>query len=561
MTNTNLLSVRVARDLFRSLNPLRLSGVPMPVRWVAVANLLALAVLGLLIVSDFRGTAKQVLAGGPSYFPAVIIVTLVAAGIAMTALGVAASRVSSWHRAALSIGVVAAALLALTRLLPEVPGRGAWVAAGLFSVAVGLFEMRRWESRRLPVQILALFIPYLITVIGVVLRGSMDPVFIDMARAMTPLAAVAAGVLVIASVAEALQSRHPGVSHWMDRPLPHRLVVGALLLKFVVIAAFYVGAGGDFLGGEKLWNPRTGAPLSWLHALLVATAIYAIVVASEHRPLADSGREPATAAILVSSSIGSIAALMIPGAGHWVVDHQTTLQLVAIVALAIAASVEMQRRRRLTAGTALLLLAGLWLTPALAGILADEVGADVPTFWATPIQVDVALTGLVTIAMFTTGRWRISTRVQLRMLLLPALLIYSGVLLPDSWDIVMGRALLILAVVWLLAARAPRVAADPRQQTRVLCTLLGAQLATLVVYYLALGDTEFERRYMSTSALYGWLWFAVPLSGILTARMSAHATHTPSGGATDPKVSSESAGRDGGGTDTGLKGATLEPPQ
>jgi hypothetical protein len=70
------------------LNPLRLSGVPKPVRWLAVANLLALGVLGLLIVFDFRGTAKQVLADGPSYFPAMMIVTLVASGIAMTALGV-----------------------------------------------------------------------------------------------------------------------------------------------------------------------------------------------------------------------------------------------------------------------------------------------------------------------------------------------------------------------------------------------------------------------------------------------------------------------------------------
>jgi hypothetical protein len=380
----------------------------------------------------------------------------------------------------------------------------------------------------LPVQILALFMPYLITVIGVALRGSMK------ASVMIPLAAIAAGVLVIASVVEDLHSRQRGVSHWIDRPQSQLLVILTVLLKFAVIAVFYGGGGGDFLGGEKLWNPRAAAPLSWLHALLVATAIYAVVVASESRPLADSGRGPATAAILVSSSIDRIiAALMIPfglpEVALWVVDHKTTLQLVAVVALAIAASVEMQRRRLLTAGTALLLLAGLWLAPPLAGFLADEVGADVPTFWSTPIQVDVALTGLITIAMFATGSWRISTRIQLRMLLLPALLIYSGVLLPESWDGVMARAFLILAVVWLLAAQAPRVAADPRRQTRVLCTLLGTQLATLIVYYLALSNPEFGAGIMSRSAFYGWLWFAIPLSGILTARMMVtHATDPPS---------------------------------
>jgi hypothetical protein len=213
------------------------------------------------------------------------------------------------------------------------------------------------------------------------------------------------------------------------------------------------------------------------------------------------------------------------------VDHDTGLQFAAIVVIAIAATLEVVRRRHLTAGTALLLLFVLWALPSTVGRLAIEARTDVPTFWATPVQVDVALTALGVLVLLSPLGRRVSTRAQLRVLLIPALLIYSAVFLSEEWESWLAKPLLLAAIVWVLVARAPDVVADPRRQTWMLCTFLGAQLATLVVYYLAFMYPGFDE-YTSSSALYSWLWFAVPLSAILTARMTAYAPDPALGAAT-----------------------------
>jgi len=212
----------------------------------------------------------------------------------------------------------------------------------------------------------------------------------------------------------------------------------------------------------------------------------------------------------------------------WVADHVTLLQIIAIAAIAVAACLQILRQRRLTAGTALLLLAALWLQPPLAGILVARPDNHIPTFWATPIQVDVVLTSIIALRLLMPRRWRTSTRVQLRVILIPAVLIYSEIFFPEAWDHQLAKCFLVVAVVWLLTARAPLVSADPRRQTRVLCMLLGTQLAILVVYYLAFTSPNFQR-YMSASVFVGWLWFAVPFAGNLTARITGSETHSYSG--------------------------------
>jgi hypothetical protein len=525
-----------AHDLFGTLHPLRLSGTFSPVRWVAVANLVGLVIVAALLLFDLQGPAQPVLVlnGTARFFPLVIFVVVVAGGIAMTALGVAVSRASFLERMVLSVAVVAVALVTLTQLLPEVSNRGFWVTAGLASVVVGLLEMQRWQRRWLPVQILALFAPYVITLIGIGLRGSTDPIFPVRAIALTPLAAIGAGVLAIASVAEDLESRHAVASRWTGRPRSQLVVTVVLLLKLALIAVLYAKVGRDFLGGLKVWSLRNDAPLSWAHALLVAVAIYALATVTEKRPLYDTGRRSSTAAILVTSTINSAGApfvMAFPSLAlpvMWVADHVTLLQIIAIAAIAVAACLQILRQRRLTAGTALLLLAALWLLPPLAGILVARPDNHIPTFWATPIQVDVVLTSIIALRLLMPRRWRTSTRVQLRVILIPAVLIYSEIFFPEAWDHQLAKCFLVVAVVWLLTARAPLVSADPRRQTRVLCMLLGTQLAILVVYYLAFTSPNFQR-YMSASVFVGWLWFAVPFAGNLTARITGSETHSYSG--------------------------------
>jgi len=493
-------------------------------RWVAIANLGALALLSILFIRDEHGVPREVIPGGPPAYPDAIVLVVVCAGIAMTALGIAATRASSWMRLVLSTGVFLTSYAALWRLLPAIPARDAWVIAGLLATTLGLIEIRKTGRLWLPLQIAALSTPYVIVVTGIFLYAAADVVFLSKLLSIAPLAGIAAGVLAFASVAEVLQNPHPRMSRWMGRPQRKLFIFLVLLLKLSVLLALYKGIGSTFVGGAELWNSRLDRPMTWVHALVVAATTLAIVAASERSPLSLQGRETAIAWILAASILPMTAPLVVGitgsfNAGNWVTDNSGLLQLIVVLAFTTLAVAMTFRQRSLTAGNALFLLAGLWLIPPLIGILAYERGTRLAAFWATPIQVDVALTCLVGIAMFALRQRYIAPRTQLRLLLLPALLIYAGVFLQGVNDR-LERYLLVLAILWLLVAHAPRVAADPRRQTRVLGILLGVQVCTLIVFYLAFLFPHLA----SKSTRIGWLWLAVPLSAILTARTSAFTT-------------------------------------
>jgi hypothetical protein len=358
--------------------------------------------------------------------------------------------------------------------------------------------------------------------VGVLTAIEVPQLFLARTLALFPIAAVAAGALAIVSIAAALQTPYPRLRTWIGKPRSRLFIGGVVVVKLALIVALYSGAGGDFVGGaDFLWKPRTGAPLSWAHATLVAVVILAVVGASERHDLPEMGRGAAIGSIVIASILDEIAFALrgvpserVQAAAKWIFDYSVQLQLV-VLSLFAAVACFAWRRHGLTAGAALLLLAFLWLIPPLTGFLLQAAGREVPTFWATPMQVDTVLTCLVLpLAMWTT---MFSGRIALRLLLLPALLIYSGILLPQDWEKA-GKYVLVLAVLWLLAARLPPVAADPQRQTRVMSVLLGAQLATLAVYYLSFMALGLEQL-SATSSLYGWLWLAVPLAAIFTARV------------------------------------------
>ncbi len=537
---------RAAKWIHGFLGPvsrLRLYAVPTPARWVMRASLVALAVMALLFPFEIYGPRVEILRSGTSFFlveiqetrvemlrgrntapPLALAFVLIAWGLAFTLMGLAASRASSWSRIAWSAGVLTAAFLALAQLLSITPYRGAWIATGVTATSLGLLRLKQLKYIGLPLQILALMLPYLLIVVSGFPGGQVDLLFLASTLVLLPLAACAAGILAVGSIAESLQSPFPRVRRWIGKPRSRLFVAGILVLKLVVVVTFYCGGSGEFIGAGTLWNPRLDAPLSWLHAIAVGVAIFSVVAVSEKRTLLVTGRTPAIAMILVASALLPIAGAISAfggrwfGAAEWIVDNAVELQLVAILLFAAVASVDVFRRRQLTAGSAVLLIACLWLLPAITGMLAVSAHSDVPTFWAAPAQVDTALTCVVAALLYARGEWALPTRVHLRMLLLPPILVYAVVLLPGKW-IAVERLVLVLALLWMLAARAPHVAAEPERQIHVLGSLLGVPLATLTVYYLA---SMSEVSALTSGAAYlGWLWLAVPVAAIFTARVRA----------------------------------------
>ena len=465
------------------------------------------------------------------YYPLVVALVVLGAGVGAAAIGVGAHQ-GGWLRRVLRfVGLVVLTVVVVGQLPEDWPYRTALLTFGVGATAVGLLLPARLVLARL----VLLLAPYVLTLAGVLAQWS-RPGFFSMGRAqnLSLVAAAVAGVVLIATFAQSLEERREAATPVLDRPRPLLLTLGVLVVKAGLVAIVLLGVFGELLGPRDIWTLHPEAPLSWLHAAVLGSLTIVLAVRAQSRPVAASGLGASTGvAIGVSAMLSlSLAALMVvmmvqsglDPAGpvstwdaevEWYGAHAQELQLAVTLVLGLAAGVLAIVRRRLTTGSLLMMLVVAWLVPGSVGLILRGHGTDMPRFWATPLQVEIAITAAVAVGLVALRR--VPQQVWLRLLIIPAVVIYAGILLPDSSDDTMWRVLMLAGVVWLLAVRSPEAPEDPHRRTVAVLGLVGGQLLIVALYVLGLSWANF-RGEIELSAELAFYLLAVPVAMVLAVR-------------------------------------------
>jgi hypothetical protein len=521
---------RLFPDGIRPLRTARLAPVP---RATAIAGLVAIAGLAVLVLTGWRGPEATTPVLGNSYWPLILPVTIVSAGLVVALLAMAAATSSTPRR--LALGAVCS-LLALWSLdsLPQWPFRLALVLLGVGMVMIAFIPSRRLTYL---VRLLLAALPFAAAAAASVSKGGIQA---DIAalRAMqlgtvTALVIAAIGAFGLVS---ALQARHERTAHLIEGRASIVVLVLVLTAKLALLASLYSRVTGDWLGGEPYWRPRLNQPLSWLHACVVAALILWVVTRSWRRPLVARGFRTGAAVVAAGSSLGYLLGAVVGvlasattalnpaadtsglfAAASTMVDALGNLQLVLALGVLVSAAVWTVRRRPWSTGWYVWLLAGVWLVPPLVGIALPEQPI---TFWATPGQVDTAITlGTTGYAILAAARGELRGRATLmvRLLVIPFLVINGAQLFPASWTEGLVALGVVASAVVSLGLDAPRVSADPRTHQRASMALVATQLALITtVVYLA-PDAALSGQ-LDTAAASAWLWLALPVAGVLAAR-------------------------------------------
>jgi hypothetical protein len=300
-------------------------------------------------------------------------------------------------------------------------------------------------------------------------------------------------VAVTVSLMGSLESRHRRARRFLTWTPSTWLVVALALAKVVLLALLYLGVFGDALGGSDLWHPRLGVPLTWVHAALVASLALWLAMRCVRRPLADRDLGGRTLVLALAPAVpffGLLLGLFVVTAadvfdprlnptwgldvGSWTLENLDNIWLAAALVLLVVPVGERLLRHPLSTGSALWLLAGVWLVPPQLGQWFLTRGHDVPTFWSAPGQVDAALT--VGVLVLLARRRPGELRILLRALVVPAALLLGGSLLPGAWTERLWLVLLLASVAGSLLLRAPAVSADRERYEREVLVLVAANV-------------------------------------------------------------------------------------
>jgi len=516
------------------VRPVRLSRMDPAPRITTIAGLGAVAVLSVLVVTGWRGREAVTPVLGNPYWPLLLPVTILSAGLVTALLAMAAVASTPLRR--LALGAVSA-LLALWAMdsLPDWPFRLSLVLLGL-GMVIAAFSTPRLPLPH-PVRLVLATLPFAGAAIASTAQGGIQA---DLA-ALRALQVGTVAALVVAAigtlgVVSALQARHERAAHLIEGRASVTVLGLVLALKLALLAGLYLRLTGDLLGGEPYWRPRLNQPLSWLHAGVVAALILSVVARSWRRPLEGRGFRPLAAVIAAGSALGYLVGTIVgvlataatalnPTADPaWLfavagslIDSLDLIQLALAAVIVVSAAIWTLRRRPWSTGWYLWLLAGVWLLPPLLGIALPDQPV---TFWATPGQVDTLITvGVAGYAILAATRGELRSRATLmaRLLVIPFLVINGARLIPASWTQgLLGLGVVASAVV-ALALDAPRVSADPRRHQRTVTALVASQLALITTFVYLVADAALSGQ-LDTAAEGAWLWLAIPVAGVLAAR-------------------------------------------
>jgi hypothetical protein len=534
---------------------LRLTGLPKATSVVVVLGALLMAVLSIAMLANWNGPSrtltKLLLDNGIApldYQPWVIVAGVFGGGVALACLGLTASRTHIVSRSLLSVLVLLGLATELTPVLVLDHHQQGVYFLLLAIGGLGLFGWTRFGSAGNSLQVVLLLAPCLVmTFIVLKFEPSSDADPVDFYHRFSAyyraqlLLVVGAGALVSTLIfvrfGSALATKHRRIRPLLNRDVPLALLGLVVTLKVAYVVLRYLGFGGDYLGDADFWKLRSG--LTWAHASVVASVVLAVVLRSEGSPVADVGRRIAylatTVPIMVIAFCSFVFALAIALVGglavdagndllrvdNWLVDRATAIEICLLIAVCVGAVGTLRITRVPTAGHLMVMFTAVWVLPFLVGSFGSEHGWDGPTFWAVPEQVDAALTLLVclTMALQLLRSKPLPSAALVRLLVVPALLINLASVVPGDWGTTTWRIALVVATVVPIAWTAPRVAADPSRQLRIVTSAVGIQLGLLVAAFVAVEGVPEGQQNLARSQSLALLWIALPTAAILCVRL------------------------------------------
>lgn len=305
------------------------------------------------------------------------------------------------------------------------------------------------------------------------------------------------------------------------------LLVG---IAIVLVAGIYASrlTWARTMFGEQdalLWSLRDFG--SWPHAALVAALIGWFVVRSERRPLSARGWRSVVVSVTVLATLTYVllgvtsAGVLIAGSvglsfpvSLEAVDF-TNAAGVAGIALLLFFVVTPAYRRSI--GRAVAIVAIVYLIPGATSQYIVALWNDVIAFWASPVQIVVALLIVVTVLLIVKLAGRlgaVSWSALLRLVIVPVVGIHAVVVIPT----IIGTGFVPLVIVLGVAAGfllfMPRVAASRWRHSAV---VVGASATALFVVggtALALSNAPMTEQAVTVASL----WLVIPVIAALTIR-------------------------------------------
>jgi len=339
-------------------------------------------------------------------------------------------------------------------------------------------------------------------------------------------------------VARAAESRSQVLRPLFRDDLPVLAMLGVVLFAAALVVLRLTIARELFPDPDSsLWSPFAEAPISWLHAALVAALVVVVAARSVRHPLRRSRERGITAALAVAGNayLGLALAVILVGmlvaivTGTVFLPDPGPLELAVLKFVGVVAimAVVLLPAFRGTAARALGLITGAYLLPLTLNALLGELGVEVAPwlagFPASPVQVAVLVVGVAVVGAFAAlGGARaqpFGRSLLVRLAVVPLVAVHAGWLLPAAWSD-LGRVVLVVGVLLALLFFLPKPSADPARHTLDVLAASGAQLLVLVVFALAIPSFVDD----GSTVVLGLFWLSVAVIAALTIRTTAVAT-------------------------------------
>lgn len=481
------------------------------------------AALAVVILVPGLTAGMRVAAPGEVTAPLGLRVLLVVAGGVAAGAVVAAAllRTRAAVAPARSVGLVlATAVFPVVALTAE---RHLLAAAGALALVAGAVVVaRRGGAASTALLVTGTWLVLAVTQVAADADGGWTWI------ALVGLAAAFAAFGAYYGVARAAESRTAVFRPLFRDAMPLAAVFGVVGLVVVLTVLRLTVARELFPAPDpELWSPFAEAPLSWLHAAVVAALVVVVAVRSVRRPLRRSRARGTTAALAVAGNADLVLAALVLVVGLLAATVAVDVPLPAVPPVAVAllkflgvagvTAVALLPPFHGTTARALAVVTGAFLLPlTLHGLLAQLglLPVALSGFPASPVQIALVLLAASVVAALTPPvRRALGAAVVVRLAVVPFVAVHAGWLLPAAWSD-LGRIVLVVGVLLALFVLLPRPDPDARVHAASVLAASAAQLFALVVFVLALPSFVDDASFV----VLGLFWLSVAVIAALVVR-------------------------------------------
>ena len=371
---------------------------------------------------------------------------------------------------------------------------------------------------------------------GLMDDAQVDPVWITVSSIVVSAACVAAFYGFSTAGSSRVAAMRAGTARVRGLGTATAVAVAAIALivvRFTIAQALF--DGNTVSGDAALWSLRS--PESWPLAAAIAGLVVWLAFRSEASPLRPDGLGWAIGALTAGGAYAFVAAgalaVLFLGEVAFGWDVTAAAQFVScgpfdcvpvagvLGAVAIAPMLFIARYRG-TVGFAVALVGVPFVLAGTAAPLLVEATPSIPTFWATPSEVVLAI--VLACAVIIVAQWfgrlrSFPVAVLIRLLVYPLVVLHAALLVPAVIGAGFAKPLAMGVILLSFVLLLPPVSADRRRQTAVVA---GASVAALsaAIALLTPAHSEEWTALAQTSAL---LLLSIPVTVALVVRTRADA--------------------------------------